>query len=160
VAKRPAARVVLLNRDREVFLISASDPLDPYAPEWWEIPGGGVDRRENPAVAAERELYEETGIADVEMGPCVWTQQVQFTFGGYFFDSDEKIYVAWCDGGEWNPQGLEALERDAFSGAKWWPVEEVANSSEKFLPERMPEFLVAIADGHLPSEPIDISPLT
>ncbi|MBT4010250.1 MAG: NUDIX domain-containing protein, partial [Actinobacteria bacterium] len=119
--KRPAARVVLLNRSNEIFLVNAEDPLDPFKPSWWEIPGGGIDLGEDSAVAAARELWEETGI-EAEMGPVVWTQQVQFTFGGYFFDSDEKIHVAWCDGGEYRPQHLEALEAAAFLGARWWGV--------------------------------------
>ena len=47
-------------------------------------------QREDSAVAAARELYEETGIESIDMGPVIWTQHVQFTFGGYFFDSYEK----------------------------------------------------------------------
>ena len=27
------------------------------------------------------------------------------------------IHVAWCDGGEYDPKGLEALEAAAFMGA-------------------------------------------
>ena len=54
------------------------------------------------------------------MGPVIWTQHVQFTFGGYFFDSHEKIHVAWCDGGDYRPRHLEALEAAAFRGARWW----------------------------------------
>ena len=115
--KRPAARVVLLDRDGRIFLVNAEDPLDPFKPPWWKIPGGGIDWGEDSATAAARELVEETGIEEVEMGPVIWTQHVQFTFGGYFFDSHEKIHVAWCDGGDYRPRHLEALEAAAFRGA-------------------------------------------
>ena len=33
----------------------------------WEIPGGGLDRDEEPMDAAYRELHEETGIMDNEL---------------------------------------------------------------------------------------------
>ena len=105
--KRPAARVVLLDRRQRVFLINGRDPADHSKPPWLEIPGGGIDPGDDSALAVARELYEETGIEDAEIGPVVWVQHVQFEFGGLHFDSDEKIHVAWCDGGEWRPRHLE-----------------------------------------------------
>lgn len=156
--KRLAARVVLFDRSSRVFLMQGSDPLDPYSPGWWEIPGGGVGHGEDSAAAARRELFEETGFGEVEMGPCVWTQQIKFTFAGMFFDSDERIHVAWCDGGEWNPAGLEALESAAFESARWWEIDEVVSSPERFLPPRLIEFLPDLAAGVIPDRPHDISP--
>jgi 8-oxo-dGTP diphosphatase len=60
--RRQAARVVLLNRDRHVLLLSAADPADRAKPPWWEIPGGGIDPHETSEDAARRELFEETGV--------------------------------------------------------------------------------------------------
>ena len=54
--KRPAARVVLLDRSARIFMVNAEDPLDPFKPAWWEIPGGGIGRGEDSAAAAAREL--------------------------------------------------------------------------------------------------------
>ena len=157
--KRPAARVVLLDRDGRIFMVNAEDPLDPYKPAWWEIPGGGINRGEDSATAAARELVEETGIEDVEMGPVIWTQHVQFTFGGYFFDSHEKIHVAWCDGGEYRPRHLEALEAAAFMGARWWTLDDLLASTQPVLPALLREHLAPIVAGDLPEVPIDISPV-
>ena len=155
--KRPAARVVLFDNQNRIFMVNAIDPADPSKPAWWEIPGGGMDPGETSEQAAAREIYEETGISEFEMGPCIWTQQVQFTFAGMFFDSDERIHVAWCDGGEYNPKGLEFFEALAFQGAKWWNVDELLASDVPVLPPRLREFLPALAKGELPEEPIDIS---
>ncbi len=155
--KRQAARVVLLNQSNEIFLIHSEDPIDPFKPSWWEIPGGGVGWGEDSATAASRELWEETGI-EAEMGPVIWTQQVQFTFGPYFFDNDEKIHIAWCNGGEYKPKHLEALEAAAFIEAQWWSVEDLLSSDAPVLPERLREFLPDLVQGNIPSTPIDISP--
>lgn len=157
--KRNAARVVLLDNQKRIFLVNAEDPIDPFKDPWWEIPGGGVSRGEDSAVAAARELYEETGIESIDMGPVIWTQHVQFTFGGYFFDSYEKIHVAWCEGGEYQPKHLEALEAAAFLGAKWWDVGDLLKSDEPVLPTLLREHITPIVSGDLPSEPIDISPI-
>lgn len=156
--RRPAARVVLLDREGRIFLVNSEDPIDPRKPPWWEIPGGGIDAGESSEDAARRELYEETGITDVEMGPCIWTQHVEFDFGGYHFDSRERIHVAWCDGGDYRPKHLEALEAAAFLGARWWPLDELMASEVPVLPTRLREFLPPIVAGDLPEEPIDISP--
>ena len=102
--RRPAARVVLLDHEARIFLMHAEDPVDFRKPPWWEIPGGGISPGESSEDAARRELYEETGITVAEIGPCIWTQHVEFDFAGYHFDSNERIHVAWCDGGDWNPR--------------------------------------------------------
>ena len=158
--RRPAARAVLLDRDGRIFLIEGCDPMRPEKGTWWEIPGGGMDRGEESQDTAKRELYEECGFRDVEVGPCIWTQYVEFDFAMYHFKSDERIHVAYLQGeaGEWNPQGLEALEAAAFDQARWWTLDELLESDVATLPARLKEFLPDIVAGNIPSEPIDISP--
>ena len=156
--RRPAARCVLLDPLGRIFLIRSEDPIDPYKPEWLEIPGGGMAYGEDSATACLRELHEETGIGDARMGPCVWTQYVEYTFSGLYFKSDERIHVAWCDGGEFRPRGLEALEEAAFIEAGWWTLESLLANEEPTVPARLREFLPALVAGDLPRTPIDISP--
>ena len=92
------------------------------------------------------------------MGPCVWTQYVEYTFAGMRFESDERIYVATCDGGDYRPRGLEALEAAAFIGARWWTLDELLAADEPTVPARLREFLPAVISGDLPDPPLDISP--
>jgi 8-oxo-dGTP pyrophosphatase MutT (NUDIX family) len=157
--RRTAARVVLLDGDGRIFLMQAVDPADPAKPPWWEIPGGGIDHPETSEQAARRELREETGITDAEIGPCIWVQHVEFDFGGYHFDQQEYIHVAWCDGGEYAPTGLEALEAVAFRGGRWWSLGELIDSDINVLPPRLRELLPPIVSGQLPDPPIDIAPV-
>lgn len=149
-----------MNKQNEIFLIRSIDPADGSKPPWWEIPGGGIDPGETSAAAAARELREEAGVEDAEVGPIIWTQHVEFDFGGYHFDQDEVIHVAWTAQRDLRqPQGLEALEALAFQGSKWWNLEEVQASAEPFLPPLLPDLLPAIVAGDLPDPPLDITPV-
>jgi 8-oxo-dGTP pyrophosphatase MutT (NUDIX family) len=150
--------VVVLDPTDRVLLIPARDPVRADCPGWWELPGGGLDPGEDPVDAVRRELWEEAGIRDADIGPCVWTQQVSFTFAGLHFDQDEWIHVARCDGTFEGPRGLEALEAIAFGAPQWWPVEDVLGASLRTIPYRMLEFLPAVAAGDHPAEPLDITP--
>ena len=71
---------------------------------------------------------------------------------------DDRIHVAWCDGGEYDPKGLEALEAAAFMGARWWTLDELMASDMPTVPYLLREHLPALIAGDLPAEPIDITP--
>jgi len=64
--RRPAARCVLFDRRKRLFLIRPEDPTDPYKPEWLEIPGGGMAVGEDSASACLRELREAPGIMVID----------------------------------------------------------------------------------------------
>jgi putative (di)nucleoside polyphosphate hydrolase len=55
---RPAAGVMLLNRDGKVFVAQRLDSTL----EAWQMPQGGLDEGEEAEAGALRELEEETGI--------------------------------------------------------------------------------------------------
>ena len=157
--RRHAARVILLDPNGRVFLINSADPADASKAPWWEIPGGGIDPGEPSDRAVARELVEEAGITDADVGPVVYTQYVEFSFGGYDFEQDEVLHVAWTTQIEIaKPQGLEYLEALAFRGARWWTLEEVQASTEPFLPACLPDLLPRLVAGDLPDPPIDITP--
>ena len=165
--RRQAARVVLLDPSDRVLLLEATDPARPSKGSWWELPGGGMEVGEASGAAARRELYEETGIGDVDMGPCLWRHHAVFDFGGYHFDQHEHVHVARSRGGEYRPAALEALEALAFVGARWWPLTELAalmagggRIIPPWLVEQLSGFLTSVASGTpWPAEPIDMGEL-
>ncbi|USN96863.1 MAG: NUDIX hydrolase [Candidatus Nomurabacteria bacterium] len=58
VTRRPRVRVLVTNEKDEVLLLRGVIAKG----RRWSLPGGGVNRRESLPAAAQRELYEETGI--------------------------------------------------------------------------------------------------
>jgi 8-oxo-dGTP pyrophosphatase MutT (NUDIX family) len=156
--RRRAARVVVLDPQDRLLLINGHDPGARHSRDWWEIPGGGIDPGETSLEAVRRELWEEAGISDAEIGPAVWTQTVEFTFGGWHFEQDEWVHVARCDGTTAGPRGLEALEVLAFGEQRWWTLDELVEQLPRTIPYRLPEFLPALVAGEVPDPPLDITP--
>lgn len=58
LTKRPRVRVLVENEKDEILLILGVLSKGNF----WTFPGGGVNRRESLEAAAQRELFEETGI--------------------------------------------------------------------------------------------------
>lgn len=54
--------VVVFNKDGKVLLCARND----QAEDCWQFPQGGIEKGESIKDAAERELYEETGIKSVQ----------------------------------------------------------------------------------------------
>ena len=67
---RPCVGVMVLNRSGQVWagrrLAIGNSEYD-GSPQLWQMPQGGIDKGEDPAKAAWRELYEETGMKSVEL---------------------------------------------------------------------------------------------
>lgn len=59
--KKHYSDIVLRNTKGEILLLRRSDQDDFMPGKWW-LPGGKIDPGEDPIVAAERELFEESGI--------------------------------------------------------------------------------------------------
>ncbi len=150
---RPAARVLLLDPDGRTLLFNwCSD--DGFT--WWSTPGGGIDEGETPEEAARRELFEETGLRDVELGPCIWLRETRFTFGGRSYVQPERIYVARVEAFEPALDGLNTVETSMLRGMRWWTADEIARADALFAPRRLGALLAELLHQGYPAAPIDV----
>ncbi len=152
---RPAARVVLFDDANRVLLFRAAMPGRPERP-FWITPGGGLNPGETEAEAARRELREETGLEDVELGPCVWIRKHVFAWQGTWLEQRESYFHARVPGFEVDTTNQEDLERQFLSGHRWWTLDEIAASPERFVPGDFATLARPLAEGRFPPEPIAV----
>ncbi len=60
---RPNVGIMLINKEGKIFAGYRSGQKDTKS---WQMPQGGIDENENPLTAAQRELFEETGIQSIQ----------------------------------------------------------------------------------------------
>ncbi|WP_327401022.1 NUDIX hydrolase [Streptomyces sp. NBC_01288] len=155
---RKVARVVLLDPQDRILLLHGHEPDDP-ADDWWFTPGGGLEGDETHEEAALRELAEETGITQVELGPVLWTRTCSFPFAGRRWDQDEWYYLARTPAtaeGVPGATALTELERRSVSGARWWTYRELDRAHETVYPTRLAELLRRLLDEGPPAGPVTL----
>ncbi|MFE0100905.1 NUDIX hydrolase [Streptomyces sp. NPDC059009] len=156
VATRPlrkVARVVLLDPEDRILLLHGHEPGD-QKDDWWFTPGGGLEGDETRTEAALRELAEETGITDVDLGPVLWRRICSFPFAGRRWDQDEWYYLArTTQRTAAVAEGLTELERRSVDGARWWTCRELTEAHETVYPTRLAELLRRLLDEGPPDHP-------
>ncbi|SFY25168.1 NUDIX hydrolase [Streptomyces atratus] len=157
VEKRKVARVVLLDPDDRILLIHGFEPGDPQS-TWWFTPGGGLEGDETREEAALRELMEETGITDVELGPLLWQRMCSFPFDGRRWDQDEWYFLARTTQTVTDTGGLTGLEQRSVAGLRWWTSAELSAARETVYPTRLAELLRTLLDEGPPRTPLVLDP--
>jgi len=153
--ERDAARVLLLDRDGRLLLLRCQEPGADRS--FWITPGGGLEAGESHEQAALRELYEETGLSGVELGPCVWTRTHTFPWLGRTYRQRERFYLVRIDTHAVDPVGRTEDELMVLIEHRWWSASDIVSAGDaSFAPRRLGEFLSALVAGPLPSTPIDV----
>ncbi len=153
---RKVARLILLDPLDRILLLHGHEPDDP-SDDWWFTPGGGVEGAETLEEAALRELAEETGITDAELGQVLWLRRCSFPFAGRRWDQDEWYFLARTAVAHQplpGAAGLTELERRTVAGARWWTCGELTRTHETVYPTRLAELLRTLLDEGPPAQPV------
>lgn len=152
---RPTARVLLLDREDRILLLNGRLPGRPRGAGNWFTVGGGVEAGETYREAAAREILEETGIGDFELGPVVWLREGMLHIP-HLVRMTEQYIVARCDGGDPRRDGWTALERELIDDVRWWTAQELMTTADKVYPPGLARLLPPILAGEFPPEPLSI----
>lgn len=152
---RDAARVLVLDRDDRLLLLRIREPGADRS--FWITPGGGLEPGETYEQAALRELEEETGLAGVGLGPCVWSRTHTFPWLGRLYCQRERFYLLRVDGHTVDTAGHTEEERLVLTEHRWWSADEIAAARDTlFAPRDLGGHLLSLLSGELPDEPIDV----
>ncbi|PXY20837.1 NUDIX domain-containing protein [Prauserella muralis] len=138
------ARVLLLDPDDRVLLLLSVDPDEPRR-RWWDLPGGKREGREDLADTARRELVEETGLEPDTLERVLWEREARYRFRGQRWHRRDTTFLGRLAA----PAPAKVRERSNLLDARWWTLEEVRRSAEKFLPPELPRLLAEVLDGGL-----------
>jgi 8-oxo-dGTP pyrophosphatase MutT (NUDIX family) len=153
VERRRAARVLLLDERDRLLLFRGVDPATPGA-TWWFTPGGGLEPGEELHDAATRELAEETGLHDVEVGPVVAYGTVSFSFRGQRFEQDQWFLLARTTRTDVDSSGAGTEEHALLLEARWWTSAELRCTSETVYPLGLAGFLERLLAEGPPVTPV------
>jgi 8-oxo-dGTP pyrophosphatase MutT (NUDIX family) len=154
--ERFAMRGLLTTPDRRVLLLRFRFP-DPSR-VLWITPGGGLDAGEEAMSGLRRELLEETGRDDFDVGPEIWQQTARFSFGDQAVVQHNRYF--WIQTSHFEPHfaaNPDLNEREMFEAYRWWSVDSIAQSAERFAPTRLAERLSELFERGAPERPIDVS---
>ena len=153
---RLTARVLLFDPDDRLLLMKGRLPSAPDGPGAWFTVGGGAAPEETILQAAAREIAEETGFADFELGPVVWRREGALDLAAETVWMDEHYVLARCAGGDPVRTGWQADEHDLIDDIRWWSHAELLATSERVFPPGLAELLHDIVAGRPPTEPLSI----
>ena len=87
----------------------------------WGFPKGHVEDGERPEVAAIREVSEETGLGDLNLGASIDTIDWYFRFRGRLIHKVCHFYLMFTDVADTSPQRSEGI-----TACRWESYEEAS----------------------------------
>jgi 8-oxo-dGTP pyrophosphatase MutT (NUDIX family) len=150
---RRAVRALVLDPDDRVLLVRFDWPDK----QVWAPPGGGIDEGETPEQAIVRELAEECGLRDFELGPCMWTRTHWHTDFKGWGGQTEQIYLVRTDRFEPAPEWTaEELASEGVSELRWLTLAELGDSRLIFAPRRLPTLVAELVEHGPVAQPVDV----
>jgi len=149
---REGVRALVLDEADRVLLVHFNLPDGAL----WATPGGGIEGDESLEDAIRRELLEEVGLRDVNLGPIIWERTHVFPFSNFSGQHEVFFFVRVKEiGGEPSFSAEELLE-ERLTGSRWWTLEELrASVDSRFAPQRIVNLLEELLRLGLPKEVID-----
>jgi 8-oxo-dGTP pyrophosphatase MutT (NUDIX family) len=117
-------RALIVDPANRVLLVRFTDEFG----DWWSLPGGGVEPGESDLEGLTRELSEEVGLHDFELGPLIWTREHWLVNPRRFGGQSERIYLVRAEPFDPAPTfTVEELAAEGVGGVGWLSLEELTS---------------------------------
>jgi len=130
---RDAVRAAIVAPDGRTLMLHYADEYD----EWWIPPGGGVDPGETDEQALRRELREELGFEDFEIGPLLFESERRFLLEFGYGGQRNRVYLV-------RVPHFEARVVSEARDARWFTLEELGR--ERGRPWEYDELVSSASD--------------
>jgi 8-oxo-dGTP diphosphatase len=151
---RSAARALVVDDHGRVLLVRFAFPGDRIV---WATVGGGLEPGETHEAAIRRELEEEVGLEDVDLGPEIWTRTHLWDGGVNWDGQTERYFFVRTPAFEPAPRHTwEQLNAEWVTDIRWWTIEEIEASDEVFAPSRLAALVRELLRDGPPWEAVDV----
>jgi G:T/U-mismatch repair DNA glycosylase/ADP-ribose pyrophosphatase YjhB (NUDIX family) len=137
--ERQAVRGLVLDREGRVLLVRFQHPVSGDA--WWVTVGGGVDEGESDEQALRRELQEEAGLEEFEIGPVVHAREHTFPWAKRIIHQRERFHLVRVERHE--PVPTIDLAPEGVTEVRWWTRAELENPVEEIVPADLAQIIRA-----------------
>jgi ADP-ribose pyrophosphatase YjhB (NUDIX family) len=140
---RRAGRVIVLDPEDRVLLFRYDD--GPPNGRHWCTPGGGLNDGEGYAAGARRELAEETGWADMPVGPEVYEQTITMGYADAIVRQHERFFLARVEADRRGLGDVAAMHvSDGIAAWHWWTLAEIDATDEVIWPAHLADLIRAL----------------
>lgn len=145
---REAARAIVLDETDRVLLLR----YDEGDGVFWATPGGALDPGEDHLAAARRELAEELGVIDVELGPKVATRSKEHLIEGKTTKQIESYFIVRIPANQVDP--TRATQTDDILSWEWWPLADLRTTDQVVYPVGLTDLIDSFLVNGAPATPI------
>ncbi len=159
---REAVRALIVDDDGAILLVRYVFHENRQV---WGLPGGGLEAGETIDGGLRRELHEELGLDEVELGPTIWHRTHIIPMDtGHDGQRDTVLLVRRSRFDPVPSIGWEAMRAERVHEMRWWSLDELRTvpvdvdmepGGVRFSPRRLAELTAALLVNGPPRSPID-----